>query len=98
MIKHIDKTFKRYGKKQYDYWDIYIQKNIDKYVEIMRKIRVIFSDINIGYKYCYVYKTLELERRCTEATKIFNNFHKEIDKFSKRNREIIYVVLKKFKL
>lgn len=81
----------------YNYWDTCTQKIIDKYVGAMKEARVIFSDIDIGYKCCYVYKTLELERRCTEAIKIFNNLHKEIDKFPKRNRGIIYAALKKFK-
>jgi hypothetical protein len=98
MAKYIDKTFKRYDRKQYDYWDTCTQKIIDKYVRAMREARVIFSDITIGYHCCYAYKTFELKRRCTEATKIYISLHKEIDKFPKRNRGIIYSALKKFKL
>lgn len=82
----------------YDYWDTCTQKVIDKYVRAMREARVIFSDITIGLECYYVYKTPELERRCTEAIKIFNNLHKEIDKFPRRNRGIIYAALRKFKL
>ena len=82
---------------EYDYWSTCTHKIIDKYLKFMKEARIVFSDVDIGCKCCYVYKTLELERRCTEATKIFNNLHKEIDKFPKRNRGIIYAKLKKFK-
>lgn len=93
-----DKIFKRYDKKQYDYWDTCTQKIIDKYVRAMREARVIFSDVAIGYHCGYVYKTLELKRRCTEATKIYISLHKEIDKFPRYCRGIIFAKLKKFKL
>lgn len=83
---------------EYDYWDTCTQKIIDKYVELMKESRVVFSDVDIGCKCCYVFKTLELERRCTEATKIINSLHKEIDKIPKRNRGIVYAALRKFKL
>lgn len=98
MAKHIDKTFKRYDKKQYDYWDICTEKIIDKYVRIMRETCVTFSDITIGYKCGYVYKTLELKRRYTEASKMYINLHKEIDKFPRYCRGMIFAKLKKFKL
>lgn len=83
---------------EYDYWNICTHKIINKYVKLMKEARVVFSDADIGCKCCYVYKTLELERRCTEATKIFNNLHKEIDKFPKCYRGIIYSNLRRFKL
>ena len=83
---------------KYDYWNACTQKIIDKYLKLMREARVTLSDITIGYKCCYVYKTLEMERRCTEATKIFNNLHKEINKFPKCYRGIIYSNLRRFKL
>lgn len=82
----------------YDYWNIYTHKIIDKYMKFMKEAHIVFSDVDIGCKCCYVYKTLELERRCTEATKMYTNLHKEIDKFPKRNRGIIYAALRKFKL
>ena len=83
---------------KYDYWNISSQKIVDKYVKLMKETRVVFHDIDIGYRCCYVYKTPELERRCTEATKIFNCLHKEIDKFPKQYRGIIYAALRKFKI
>lgn len=83
---------------KYDYWNICTQKIIDKYMQLMKEARVVFSDVDIGCKCCYAYKTLELERRCAEATKLFNSLHKEIDKFPKQYRGIIYAALRKFKL
>ena len=83
---------------KYDYWNTCTQKIIDKYIRLMKEARVVFSDVDIGYKCCYVYKTLELERRCTEATKLFNCLYKEIDKFPKQYRGIIYAALRKFKI
>lgn len=82
----------------YDYWNICTHKVISKYRSLMKEAHVVLSDVDIGCKCCYVYKTLELERRCAEATKIFNNLHKEIDKFPKGYRGIIYTNLKKFRL
>lgn len=83
---------------EYDYWHTCTQKIIDKYVGLMKNARIVFSDVDIGCKCCYVYTTLELERRHSEATKMVNNLHKEIDKFPKRCRGIIYAALRKFKL
>lgn len=83
---------------EYDYWDTCTQKIIGKYIKLMKEAHVVFFDVDIGYKCCYVYKTLELERRCTETTKIVNSLRKEIDKFPKRYRGIIYAALRKFKL
>lgn len=83
---------------EHDYWDTCTQKIIGKYVELMKEARIVFSDVDIGCKCCYVYKTLELERRYTKATKMYINLHKEIDKFPKRYRGIIYAALRKFKL
>ena len=83
---------------EYDYWGACTQKIIDKYIKLMKESRVVFSDVNIGYECCYEYKTLELERRCTEATRIFQNIVEEIDKFPKQYRGIIFAALRKFKL
>jgi hypothetical protein len=83
---------------EYDYWNICSYKIIEKYLKLMKESRIVFSDIDIGCKCCYMYKTLELERRCTEATKIFNSLYREIDKFPKRYRGIVWAALRKFKL
>lgn len=81
-----------------DYWNICAQKIIDKYVRLMNEGRVVLSDVDIGCKCCYVYKTLELERRCTTATCLYLQLHKEIDKFPKYCRGYIYSELRKMKL
>ena len=81
----------------FNYWNTCADKIINKYMYLMKKSHVLFSDIYIGCKCCYVYKTPELKRRCTEATKIFNSLHKEIDKFPKYYRGMIYLKLRKFK-
>lgn len=85
-------------KQTCDYWSNETKRIIEKYRDLYKRERVSFNDYTIGYKCCYVYKTIELERRCTEATKIFNNLHKEIDKFPKCYRGIIYSNLRRFKL
>lgn len=83
---------------EYNYWDTCTNKIIKKYRQLMKELCVVFSDIDIGHKCCYVYKTLELERRCTVATKLFNSLHIEIDKYPKYCRGYIYAELRKIKL
>ena len=75
-------------------WETTSNNIIDKYQQLFKQENVKLDDINIGVKYCYVYPSLELERRCKSATKIFLNLHKEIDKFPKYCRGLIYSKLK----
>ena len=81
-----------------DYWEIKTKEIIDKYIKLMKNNRVIFHDIFIGVKCCHMYKSIELERRCVTATKICDNLRREINKFPKYCRGIIYSRLRKFKL
>jgi predicted metal-dependent peptidase len=81
---------------EYDYWNTCADKVINKYIRLMKELHVVFSDTYIGYQTCEENKTYDLNKWYVAVT-LFNNLHKEIDKFPKRNRGIIYAALKKFK-
>lgn len=81
-----------------DYWENKTRDIIDKYISLMKNNRIVFNDIFIGVKCCYMYNSLELERRCVTATKMHYKLCGEINKFPKYCRGIIYSTLRKFKL
>ena len=75
-------------------WETRTNNIINKYKQLLKQENVKLDDINIGIKYYYVYPSFELERRYKTAVKIFFNLHKEIDKFPKYCRGLIYSKLK----
>jgi hypothetical protein len=81
---------------KYDYWDKCADKVTNKYMQLLRESHVDFSDIYTGYRTYDKNEQPDLNKWYV-AVRLFNNLHKEIDKFPKRNRGIIYATLRKFK-
>lgn len=81
----------------YDYWSNETKRIIEKYRDLYKRERISFNDYNIIY-FCHMNITLEQERRCSTAIRLYRQLRKEIDKFPKCYRGMIYSNLRRFKL
>lgn len=79
------------------YWEDLAVSLLTKYQEIIEKRNFKFEDYKFGVQRCYIFTSIEEERRYREACKLYDKVLKDTNKIPKRYKGFIISQLKRYK-